>query len=274
MKNILYLITTVIAVLAVGCSRQSNPVAYQAPVSNTSVVTIDIAFPNPPILKKELAQPTYAATYIKVRNVGAAVDSFTDSIRLTSGQTSVTKSYSVVRNTAYNFMVSVYSDGSGLNLNYGETGGIVPDSATFSVAITCEAQAEKLDLQIPFPSTVKAVACSAQVMWAQLYPSQAEPVNGSSKSSFTPGSVDTAFVTGLIQLINAPAITSFTIYTTIWCSDGSYYTGQGNIDLSPSTNSSLSITLTKYGGTGSGSLAKLVITVSSTGVLTATVVFP
>ncbi len=274
MKNILFLITTVIAVLAVGCSRQSNPVAYRAPINNTSVVTMSISFPNPPVLKKELAQPTYAAAYVKVRNIGAPVDSFTDSIRLTSGQTSVSKSYNVVINTAYNFMVSVYSDSSGLPLNYGEIGGTVPDSASFTVALTCDAQAEKLNLVIPLPTAVKAVACSAQVMWTQYDCYPAEPVFGKSISRFTPGSVDTALVTGLIQLIDAPAITSFTISTTIWCSDGSYYTGQGNIDLSPSTNSSLTITLTKYGGVGTGSLAKLVITVNSVGVLTATVVFP
>jgi hypothetical protein len=67
-------------------------------------------------------------------------------------------------------------------------------------------------------------------------------------------------------------LTTYTIEVLIYCTDGGYYKGSGNIDLAASTDASLSIPLVKYGGTSS--LAKMTITLDPFGNLNVTVQFP
>jgi hypothetical protein len=282
MKKIVFLVFAALAaMLSVGCSRSSsfNPVAVN-PTEGTATVNMIINIPSNPVLAKSLASPVpdYSASTIVVMNNGIVIDSS----EITPGQTTINKSFTVTRKTAYVFAVCFYSKDGGIPvdptdqivrmLSVGQVSGTVPDSASFTVAINCISQAEIVKLLVNLKNTPAfGMADSAELTWTQINTSY-YPVKGHSKVVISP--TDTAITHyGLIDLINTPAVTSFNIKEEIFLKDGSKYSGNGNIDLAPSVNTTITINLYKIGGPGSGSMAKLIITSNATGQLTAYVVF-
>jgi hypothetical protein len=285
MKKIVFLVfATLAAMLSVSCSRSSsfNPVVVNLtePGDGTSTVNMIINVPANPVLAKSMAGsvPDYSPSVIIIRNNGVTIDSS----EIIAGQTTINKSFSVTRKTGYVFSVSFWSKDGGIPvdptdpvvrlLSSGQVAGTVPDSASFTVAINCISQAEIIKLLISLKNTPAfGIADSAKLTWTQINTAY-YPIKGQSKVVILPTDTTVAHY-GLICLANTPSVTSFNVKEEIYLSDGSKYSGNGNIDLSPSVNSTITINLYKIGGPGSGSLAKLVITSDATGQLTAYVVF-
>lgn len=120
----------------------------------------------------------------------------------------------------------------------------------------------KLDLKIPLKGSPVATSANAvKCVWTN------ESYADSSAIAFTPGSLDTVKLVGLMGTRH-----NYSVTVTIDCADGSYYKGTGSVNLASSIDCNLDITLTKYDSNGAVVLTN--ITLSKIAVVAVKVVWP
>jgi hypothetical protein len=268
-KIIVVLMAALVSLVSVGCSTDSFNPASSTPISGEATAKVTVTMNEIGSLGKVAANtaPVMVVFYASMpsRPVGSP-DPVPDTI-LVSGSNVTAYIPGFQRGQTYNLSATAYNS-DGVWLNEGTLLNVlVGDVDTFSVDMTLKAGQENIKVRVPIKGTpVEAKACSMAVKWSSEHLSTPPVVK---VVRFSPGTMDTVLVDELMAL--AGNYTNYVVEVTIYLNDGSYYKGSGAITLYPSTNASLTIPLTKYGG--ASSLAKMVITISALGRLDVSVSF-
>jgi hypothetical protein len=272
---IVVLIAALVSLVSIGCSTDSiNPISTTPVVGEaTALVTVNLA-PLGSLGKRSAYSPTPTKIVVGVNpsiKAVPGVDSFT--ISGTGPQLISLPGFE--RGKSYTLWVSARNDDYPYELNIGSASVLVPDSPEFQVAMTLGAVASNIKANVAIAGTpVATIANGVSVVWKSLDLGTAAEYKDSSDTSFAPGTIDTFRVQSVMPLHSSPSdgLTTYTIEVAIYCSDGGYYKGSGNIDIAASLSQSVTIPLVKYGG--SSSLAKMTITLDPLGNLNVSVQFP
>jgi hypothetical protein len=245
MKTVKIVLTTIAMLSAIGCSNNlvGPNSTDQSPTTSVATFKIDLQ-PLGELGKTQAATPTQPTVLL------ISWDGSTnwDSVAISAGATSMSVSHAFTRTQTYTVIFyAIYPGTPMYQFNGGRTTFTVPDSATFAVSATLAANLEILNFPLILTGTpVANTADTITISWTNIPVGSEQVVTQQATQAFTAGSLTSITLTGLMA-----AGLNYKVAVHIGCNDATQYNGSANLVVNASTDYSLSIPLTKSGGTTS-----------------------
>jgi hypothetical protein len=253
MKAIIFSLVSAILLSVVGCSNVA-PVSVSTDELSTAVITVDMS--------SVLAKKAYSSTQKKlvVATTPARPSGQLDTFDIAGGS----KSFSLSGFTRdANYLIEFFTIGDSFPsmITYADTSIRIPDSSSFSLAIKLVTMVKDIKGDVVISGTPAAsIANRICVIWKSTNLGGGAPYIDSLDTAFTPGTLSSFHVSSVLPIRpqNINGLTTYEVTVYVYCTDGGFYKGVSNIDLSMSSDQPLNVSLTKYGGISS--LAKITVT--------------